>query len=230
MRVMLADDFVLFREGVARVLGEGGFEVVGQVGTAEDLLRLLEAELPDVVIIDVRMPPTQTTEGLELAVRVHAEMPAVGVLVLSHYVETQHVLRLLEDGGRGVGYLLKDRVSDLDTFRSSVRSVGSGGFVIDPAVIAMLVERPSARDLMTDLTQRERSVLAMMAEGRSNLAIGERLGLSSKTVEAHVHNIFSKLDLQPTPDDHRRVLAVLSYLRMSARAPSGAGHDPVPPA
>jgi DNA-binding NarL/FixJ family response regulator len=213
MRVMLADDSVLFREGLARVLREDGFEVAGQAGSAAELLELLARSTPDVAIIDVRMPPTQSTEGLELAVRLRASGLATGVLLLSNYVETHHVMRLLADGGRGVGYLLKDRVSDLGSFRAAVRTVGSGGSTIDPEVIGVLVGRSRSRDVLAELTERERSVLAMMAEGRSNLAIGERLGLSAKTVESHVRNIFSKLELEPAPDDHRRVLAVLSYLR-----------------
>jgi DNA-binding NarL/FixJ family response regulator len=159
------------------------------------------------------MPPTHTLEGLEAAVAMRSRWPGLGVLVLSHYVETQHLMRLIADGGRGVGYLLKDRVSDLHDFRAAVRSVGNGGSVIDPEVITRLVGRSRARDALADLTERERVVLAMMAEGRSNLAISERLVLSPKTVEAHVHSIFGKLELEPAPDDHRRVLAVLTYLR-----------------
>jgi DNA-binding NarL/FixJ family response regulator len=211
--VILADDSVLFREGLARLLQEDGFEVVGQAPAPESLFELVEQAAPDVAIVDIRMPPTHTLEGLEAAVEMRSRWPALGVLVLSHYVETQHLMRLIAEGGRGVGYLLKDRVSDLDDFRSAVRSVGNGGSVIDPDVITRLVGRSRARDVLADLTERERVVLAMMAEGRSNLAISERLGLSPKTVEAHVHSIFGKLELEPAPDDHRRVLAVLTYLR-----------------
>jgi DNA-binding NarL/FixJ family response regulator len=212
--VILADDSVLFREGLARLLQEDGFDVVGQAPAPEGLFELVEEARPDVAIVDIRMPPTHTLEGLEAAVAMRSRWPALGVLVLSHYVETQHLMRLIADGGRGVGYLLKERVSDLDDFRAAVRNVGNGGSVIDPEVITRLVGRSrAARDVLSDLTERERVVLAMMAEGRSNLAISERLGLSPKTVEAHVHSIFGKLELEPAPDDHRRVLAVLTYLR-----------------
>jgi DNA-binding NarL/FixJ family response regulator len=213
MRVILADDAVLFREGLARVLQESGFDVVGQVGSAAELLDQLSTQPADVAILDVRMPPTHTTEGLEAAVRLRAEAPDLGVLLLSQYVETRHVLRLVEKGARGVGYLLKDRVSDLGAFRSAVRMVGEGGSVIDPEVVAQLVTRARARHPLAELTERERAVLAMMAEGRSNFAIGDRLGLGQKTVEAHVRSIFSKLELDLAPDDNRRVLAVLAYLR-----------------
>jgi DNA-binding NarL/FixJ family response regulator len=211
--VILADDSVLFREGLSRLLREDGFHVVGQAGAPDGLFELITDAAPDVTILDIRMPPTHTLEGLEAAVAMRSRWPGLGVLVLSHYVETQHLMRLIADGGRGVGYLLKDRVSDLHDFRAAVRSVGNGGSVIDPEVITRLVGRSRARDALADLTERERVVLAMMAEGRSNLAISERLVLSPKTVEAHVHSIFGKLELEPAPDDHRRVLAVLTYLR-----------------
>jgi DNA-binding NarL/FixJ family response regulator len=159
------------------------------------------------------MPPTHSLEGLEAAVVMRSRWPGLGVLLLSQYIETQHVMRLIAGGGRGVGYLLKDRVAHLDDFRAAVRSVGNGGSVIDPEVINRLVVKNRDRDSLSEVTDRERAVLAMMAEGRSNLAISERLGLSLKTVESHVHSIFSKLDLEPALDDHRRVLAVLTYLR-----------------
>jgi DNA-binding NarL/FixJ family response regulator len=210
---MLAEDSLLFREGLARVLREGGFEVAGQAGTAEALLELIAAGAPDVAIVDIRMPPTQTTEGLAAAIRVRHEFPGVGVLVLSHYVETRHVMRLIDDGGGGMGYLLKDRVSDLQGFLAAVRTVAGGGMVIDPEVASRLMERRRKLELLDELTEREREVLAMMAEGRSNSAICERLGLTQKTVEAHVRSIFTKLGLEQAPDDHRRVLAVLAHLR-----------------
>jgi DNA-binding NarL/FixJ family response regulator len=213
MRVILADDSVLFREGVARVLQEDGFEIAGQADATEQLFELATSAAPDVAIVDIRMPPTHSLEGLEAAVVMRSRWPDLGVLLLSQYIETQHVMRLIAGGGRGVGYLLKDRVADLDDFRSAVRSVGNGGSVIDPEVITRLVVKNRDRDSLSEVTDRERAVLAMMAEGRSNLAISERLGLSLKTVESHVHSIFSKLDLEPAPDDHRRVLAVLTYLR-----------------
>jgi DNA-binding NarL/FixJ family response regulator len=213
VRVVIADDSRLLREGIASLVSGEGIEVVAQASSAEELLAAVDAHAPDVAIVDIRMPPTHTLEGLEAAVAMRSRWPALGVLVLSHYVETQHLMRLIAEGGRGVGYLLKERVSDLDDFRAAVRNVGNGGSVIDPEVITRLVGRSRARDVLSDLTDRERVVLAMMAEGRSNLAISERLGLSPKTVEAHVHSIFGKLELEPAPDDHRRVLAVLTYLR-----------------
>jgi DNA-binding NarL/FixJ family response regulator len=213
MRVILADDSVLFREGVARVLQEDGFEIAGQADATEQLFELATQAAPDVAIVDIRMPPTHSLEGLEAALVMRSRWPDLGVLLLSQYIETKHVMRLIAGGGRGVGYLLKDRVADLDDFRSAVRSVGNGGSVIDPEVITRLVVKNRDRDSLSEVTDRERAVLAMMAEGRSNLAISERLGLSLKTVESHVHSIFSKLDLEPAPDDHRRVLAVLTYLR-----------------
>jgi DNA-binding NarL/FixJ family response regulator len=213
MRVILADDSVLFREGLARVLEEDGFDVVGQVATSEELFEVAATASADVAIVDIRMPPTHTLEGLEAAVTIRSRWPALAVLVLSGYIETQHVMRLISGGGRGVGYLLKDRVSDLSNFRAAVRSVGKGGSVVDPEVITRLVGRNQGRDALSELTERERVVLAMMAQGRSNLAISERLGMSLKTVETHVHSIFGKLELEPAHDDHRRVLAVLTYLR-----------------
>jgi DNA-binding NarL/FixJ family response regulator len=213
MRVALADDAVLFREGLARILTEAGFEVVGQVGTAAALLALVGETPPDVAIVDIRMPPTQTTEGLTAAMRIREERDDVGVLLLSQYVQTQHVMMLLKGGARGLGYLLKDRVGDLDVFCDAVRAVGTGRSVIDPDVISELVSTRHSRDLLSDLSDRERDVLALMAEGRSNLAIGRRLSISTKTIEAHVRSIMMKLELEPAPDDHRRILAVLSYLR-----------------
>jgi DNA-binding NarL/FixJ family response regulator len=213
MRVMIADDAVLFREGLARVLQAAGIEVAAQVGDAEQLLAQIRADPPEAVVVDIRMPPTHTAEGLEAARRIRAEHPRVGVLVLSQYVEPHHAVQLLRDGTGGVGYLLKDRVADVGEVVDAVRRVATGGSVIDPEVVAQLVGRRRTRDPIQELTQRERQVLALMAEGRSNQAIGERLFLSPKTVEAHVHSIFTRLDLHATPDDHRRVLAVLAFLR-----------------
>jgi DNA-binding NarL/FixJ family response regulator len=213
MRVVIADDAVLFREGLARVLEGGGIEVVAQAGDAERLLALVRVDPPDAVVVDIRMPPTHTCEGLDAARRIRAEHAPVGVLVLSQYVEPHHAMQLLEDGAGGVGYLLKDRVADIGEVVEAVRRVAAGGSVIDPEVVTQLVGRRRARDPLQELTGREREVLALMAEGRSNQAICQRLFLSPKTVETHVRSIFTRLDLPATPDDHRRVLAVLAFLR-----------------
>jgi DNA-binding NarL/FixJ family response regulator len=213
LRVVLADDSVLVREGLARLLADAGFDVVAQVGDADDLLRATREQRPDVAIVDIRMPPTHTDEGLRAAEAIRAEHgTSVGILVLSQHVEPSFALRLMSDGAGGVGYLLKDRITDLGEFADAVRRIGKGGSAIDPAVVAVLVGR-RARVPLDDLTEREREVLALMAEGRSNQAIADRLDMARKTVEAHIANIFSKLELLPAPDDHRRVLAVLAHLR-----------------
>jgi DNA-binding NarL/FixJ family response regulator len=213
MRVVIADDAVLFREGLGRVLEAAGIQVTAQVGDAEQLLALVRADPPDTAVVDIRMPPTHTREGLDAAQRIRAEHPQVGVLVLSQYVEPHHAMQLLEDGAQGVGYLLKDRVADVTEVVDAVRRVAGGGSVIDPEVVAQLLERRRTRNPVQELTEREREVLALMAEGRSNQAICQRLFLSPKTVEGHVRSIFTRLDLAATPDDHRRVLAVLAFLR-----------------
>ena len=217
MRVAVADDAVLFREGLARLLADAGFELVGQAANAEELLAIIREapsnRLPDVAIVDIRMPPSHTTEGLVAAQTIRAEHPEIGVLVLSQYIETEHAMDLLGDGSGGTGYLLKDRVSDLEGFSDAVRRVGEGGSAVDPEVIAQLVHRRRATDPTATLTDREREVLALMAEGCSNRAIGSNLSLSEKTIEAHVRAIFTKLDLLPAPDGNRRVLAVLAFLR-----------------
>jgi DNA-binding NarL/FixJ family response regulator len=214
LRVVLADDSILLREGISRLLVEAGFEVVAQAGDPAALLAAIREHRPDVAIVDIRMPPTYTDEGLRAAEAIRAEHgTAIGVLVLSQYVETTFALRLVADGAGGVGYLLKDRVEDLDDFADAVRRIAKGGSVIDPEVVAQLVGRRRAKVPLDDLTEREREVLALMAEGRSNQAICDRLYLAPKTVEAHIANIFSKLELLPAPDDHRRVLAVLAHLR-----------------
>lgn len=214
LRLVLADDSLLLREGIARLLIEAGFEIAGQVGTPDELLDAVRAYRPDVAIIDIKMPPTHTDEGLRAAESIRAEHgTSVGILVLSQYVETTFAMRLVADGAGGVGYLLKDRVEDLDEFADAVRRIAKGGSVIDPEVVAQLVGRRRAKVPLDDLTEREREVLALMAEGRSNQAICDRLFLAPKTVEAHIANIFSKLELIPAPDDHRRVLAVLAHLR-----------------
>jgi DNA-binding NarL/FixJ family response regulator len=215
VRLVLADDAVLFREALASALSTAGFEILGHAVKGVELLTVVLAPHPDVAIIDVRMPPTRTTEGLDAAVRIRDEDPAVGLLVLSQDVETRHVLRLLRDTPRGVGYLLKDRVGDLAAFVDAIRRVGAGGSVVDPEVVATLLGRGRPPGPLDDLTARERSVLELMAEGRSNLAIAERLGLTEKTIEGNVRIILSKLGLEPAAEDHRRVLAVLTFLRTS---------------
>ena len=199
MRVVLADDSVLLREGLARLLTEAGFEVTAQVGDADELLRAVEETSPDVAIVDIRMPPTHTDEGLRAASRLRAEHPQLGVLVLSQYVRPSYAMELLADSAEGVGYLLKDRVSDPTQLADAVRRVGNGGSVLDPDVVAQLVGRKrDGPDLLEDLTDREREVLALMAEGRSNRAIAERLVITERTVEKHVKSIFGKLRL---PDE-----------------------------
>jgi DNA-binding NarL/FixJ family response regulator len=213
LRVVLADDSVLLREGVARLLGEAGFEVVGQAGDAEDLLRKVRAHRPDVAVVDVRMPPTHTDEGLRAAVEIRRELPGTGVLVLSQIVEEAYALELVAENAEGVGYLLKDRVADLDRFADAVRRVGEGGSALDPEVVAQLLGRRRRDDPLEELTPREREVLELMAEGRSNHAIAEQMVVTERAVEKHVTSIFSKLGLPPAPEDHRRVLAVLTFLR-----------------
>ena len=209
---MLADDSVLFREGLASLLAASGFHVTASRGTADELLTRIAAEPPDVAVLDIRMPPSHTTEGLDAAAAIRQRHPGVGVLVLSQYVETSYALRLVEEAPRGVGYLLKDHVADLDQLSEAVRRVAAGGLVIDPSVVAQLVGRRRVHDPLEDLTDRERDVLSLMAQGRSNRAVGQALFLSEKTVEAHIRSIFTKLDLVATSDDNRRVRAVLAYL------------------
>jgi DNA-binding NarL/FixJ family response regulator len=213
MRVVVADDSLLFRDGLVRVLSAHGFDVVGQTDNAEDLVRRVGGLRPDVVLVDIRMPPSHTDEGLRAAQAIRRDYPDIGVVVLSQYVESAYAMRLLQEGGSGRGYLLKDQVGDLDEFADAVRRVAAGGSVIDPQVIAALVDRPAANGALDVLSVREREILALMAEGRSNAGICERLVLSTRTVESHVRTIFHKLGLTPTDDDHRRVLAVLTYLR-----------------
>jgi DNA-binding NarL/FixJ family response regulator len=213
VRVVLADDSLILREGLARLLDEAGFEVVGQASTAEELLERVEATEPDVAIVDIRMPPTHTDEGLRAAHDIRAGHPSVAILVLSQYVRPSYALELLSEGTEGLGYLLKDRVSNLDELTSSVRRVAEGGSVLDPLVVQQLVSRPrSGPDPLDDLTEREREVLELMAEGRSNKAIGEQLFITEHTVEKHVKNILGKLRIPISAHDHRRVLAVLTYL------------------
>jgi DNA-binding NarL/FixJ family response regulator len=212
VRVVVADDSTLFREGVARLLVDAGFEVVGTAANPEQLLLKVRSYAPDVVIVDVRMPPTQTDEGIQAAELIFAHHPDVRVLLLSQFVEAKRALDLISSRSAGFGYLLKDRVLDVDDFVDAVTRVGRGGTALDPDVVAELVGRPRASDPLAELTDREREVLALMAEGRSNQGIGSKLYLSPKTIEAHVHAIFMKLGLAAKGEDHRRVLAVLAYL------------------
>jgi DNA-binding NarL/FixJ family response regulator len=213
MRIVIADDSLLLREGVSRLLVEAGFEVVGQAEDADELLREVAEKDPDVAIVDIRMPPTHTDEGLRAARELRSRHPSLGVLVLSQYVRPSYAFELLADDARGVGYLLKDRVSDLRELSDAVERVGRGGSVLDPSVVSQLVgRRRQGHDPIDDLTEREREVLALMAEGRSNRAIAERLVITERTVEKHVKGILGKLRIAESPDDHRRVLAVLAYL------------------
>jgi DNA-binding NarL/FixJ family response regulator len=210
--VIVADDSVLLREGVTRLLEDADFEVVGQAGDGEELMRKVKAHKPDVAIIDIRMPPTHTDEGLRAARAIRDEMPETGVLVLSQYLEEEYALELLGDDAAGVGYLLKDRVSDLDRFSEAIRRVAEGGSALDPEVVSQMLGRRRVEDPLEELTPREREVLGLMAEGRSNRAIAEALVISDRAVEKHVTSIFSKLNLPAAREDHRRVLAVLAFL------------------
>ncbi len=213
MRVVIADDSVLLREGVVRILAEAGFEVVGQAGNADELMLKVRSYSPDVAVVDIRMPPTHTDEGLKAAQEIREKHPGVGVLVLSQYIEPAYAMELLAESAEGVGYLLKDRVSDVHEFADAVRRVADGGSALDPAIVSQLVGRRRGDDPLGDLTAREREVLGLMAEGRSNQGIAQRLVVSERAVEKHVTSIFSKLRLPAATADHRRVLAVLAYLR-----------------
>lgn len=213
MRVILADDAVLFREGLARILGEVGFTVLGQARDGTELVQLVRSTAPDVVITDLRMPPGFADEGIEAAAQIRAFAPQVGLLLLSQYVEVHHALRLMQEFDAAVGYLLKDRVSDLSAFAVDVRRVGSGEVVIDPELVSRLVDRRRERDPLAELTDREREVLSLMAQGLSNAALSEELVLSVKTIEGHVRSVFMKLGLEQGEREHRRVLAVLEFLR-----------------
>ncbi len=212
LRVVLAEDSVLLREGIARLLEEGGFEIVGQAGNGEELLLKVRSYKPDIAIVDIRMPPTHTDEGLKAAKEIREKHPGTSVLVLSQYVEAGYAMELLSESAEGVGYLLKDRIADVDEFRTAVRRVAKGGSALDPTVVSRLVGRRRRDDPLGDLTPREREVLELMAEGRSNQAIAERLVVTERAVEKHVTSIFGKLRLAPTAEDHRRVLAVLAFL------------------
>ncbi len=213
MRVVIAEDSVLLREGLARVLTDGDFEVVAQTANADELKKAVRRFKPEVAVVDIRMPPTQTDEGAQAAVEIRAEHPEVAVLLLSQVIEATHALALASDNPAGFGYLLKDRVLEIDDFLEAVRRVGKGGTAIDPEVIAQLLGRRREEDPLGELTPREREVIGLMAEGLSNRGICEKLVVSPKTIETHVNSIFWKLDLVPAPDEHRRVLAVLAFLR-----------------
>jgi DNA-binding NarL/FixJ family response regulator/class 3 adenylate cyclase len=213
LRVVLAEDSVLLREGVARILLDAGFDIVGQAGSADELLLKVRSYSPDVAIVDIRMPPTHTDEGLRAAQEIRERHPGVGVLVLSQYIEPTYAMELLAENAEGVGYLLKDRISDVKEFAAAVRRVGEGGSALDPAIVTQLVGRRRKDDPIDHLTPREREVLELMAQGRSNSGIAERLVVTERAVEKHVTSIFEKLRLPPAAEDHRRVLAVLAFLR-----------------
>jgi DNA-binding NarL/FixJ family response regulator len=210
---VVADDSLLFRRGLCLLLEEAGFEIVGEASDPEQLLARVEVESPDVAIVDIKMPPTFTDEGLRAANELRRRHPDLGVLLLSQYLEVHYAMKLIEDEIRGVGYLLKDRVTVVDEFTDAIRRVGRGGSVVDTGVVAELLSRRRTNNPLDALTDREREVLSLMAEGRSNYAIQERLYINTRTVETHVRNILMKLGLEDTPDDHRRVLAVLTYLK-----------------
>jgi len=213
MRIVIADDAVLLREGAARLLEDAGFEVVAQAGDADDLLRKVRAHKPDVAVIDIRMPPDNVDDGLRAALEIRAELPDIGLLLLSQYVEERYLSQLLADGAEGVGYLLKDRVADVERLSDAVRRVAEGGSVLDPEVVAHMLGRRERDEPLDELTPREREVLGLMAEGRTNRAIAEHMVVSERAVERHVTAIFGKLGLTASEGDHRRVLAVLAFLR-----------------
>jgi DNA-binding NarL/FixJ family response regulator len=213
LRVVIAEDSVLMREGIASLLEGAGFEIVGKSSTADDLLLKVRSYKPHVAIVDIRMPPSHTDEGLVAAKAIREQHPQVGVLVLSQYVEPSYAMELIADDAEGVGYLLKDRIPDVDEFRSSVRRVAEGGSALDPAIVTQLVGRRRGDEPLMTLTPREREVLELMAEGRSNQSIAQKLVVTERAVEKHVTNIFGKLRLPATAEDHRRVLAVLAFLR-----------------
>jgi serine/threonine-protein kinase len=213
MRIVIADDEMLLRDGLARLLEDAGFEVAGRCGDAEELLRMVDARRPDVAVVDIRMPPGRTDDGLVAAQEIRRRHPAMGVLVLSHHVDSRYAARLLEEVPERAGYLLKERVSDIAVLADALHRIGEGECVIDPTIVARLMARKRERGPLDELTDREREVLALLAEGHSNAAVGERLFLSHKTVESHISQIFLKLGLRESPATHRRVAAVLAYLR-----------------
>ena len=213
MRIVIGEDQALLREGIARLLEEAGFDVVGQAGDAVDLRRKVGAHKPDVAVVDIQMPPTRTDDGLRAAIEIRSQHPCTRVLVLSQYVEERYAVDLIGECAEGVGYLLKDRVGDLDEFADAVRRVGEGGSVLDPEVVTRMLARPRHQSPMEQLSPRERDVLELMAQGRSNQGIAEKLWITESAVEKHVTAIFEKLGLERDFEDHRRVLAVLAFLR-----------------
>ncbi len=213
MRIVIAEDSVLLRAGLTRILADAGEDIVATVGDADELLRVVHLHRPDLAIVDVRMPPTHTDDGLRAALQIRAELPDIGLLVLSQYVEAQYATELLGANTSAIGYLLKDRIADISEFLGAVRRVAEGATVLDPEVVAQLLARTRQHDPLERLTAREREVLELMAEGRTNTAIARTLVVSDKAVEKHVGNIFTKLDLPPAADDHRRVLAVLQWVK-----------------
>jgi DNA-binding NarL/FixJ family response regulator len=213
VRIVIADDEMLLREGLARLLADAGFDVVGKAADGPELLRAVRLTDPDVAIIDIKMPPTHTDEGLVAAREIRSSHPGVGVLVLSHYLESVYAMRLLQDHPERVGYLLKERVSDIAVLADALRRIADGESLLDPTIVTHLVNRPRPQNPLAELTDREHQVLELIAEGRSNQAIGDKLFLSPKTIETHIHQIFQKLELSGSPDSHRRVLAVLAFLR-----------------
>ena len=213
MRVVVADDAMLVREGLARLLAEAGFEVVGQSSTAEDLLLKVRTSSPDVAIVDIRMPPTHTDEGMRAAREIRASHPGTGIIILSQHADVGVAAKLLGDSAVGVGYMLKESIEDIDELAGAVRRVAKGGTVLDPTIVSQLLGRHRVDDPIAHMTAREREVLQLMAEGRSNQGIAERLDLSGRTVQMHVASIFERLELPAGSDDHRRVLAVLAFLR-----------------
>jgi DNA-binding NarL/FixJ family response regulator len=213
MRIVIADDEMLLREGLARLLSDAGFDVVGKATNATELLRSVRTTSPDVAIVDIRMPPGNSDEGLVAASEIRSAYPNIGVLILSHYLESNYAMRVLQEHPERVGYLLKERVSDVAVLADALHRISDGECVLDPTIVSRLLNKPRAQSPLAELSDRERDVLGLIAEGCSNNAIGKRLFLSPKTVETHIRQIFLKLELGEQPDSHRRVLAVLTFLR-----------------